>query len=342
MNTIDRIRELIAAEGPVSGQQLAERLGMTRQGVNRHLQRLLSERRVAKTGSTRNARYRLVQEDEAGVVSPPHFRREYSTTGLAEDRVFEEVDLFLALKRGLSRGAYEIYRYALTEMVNNAVDHSHAERCTVTAFVDDYRASFLVSDRGIGIFRSIADRFELRDEAQAVIELSKGKRTTMPERHSGEGVFFTSKSADRLEIQSHRVRLVFDNEKSDLYVEKTRTHSGTTVSFELRRHSRRSLAKVFDHYASEDFAFRFQRTNVQIRLINTHYSSRSEAKRLTAGLEKFRLIELDFSGVSGIGQGFADELFRVFAGFHPEIRLEVQNANEIVARMIAHARGIDG
>jgi hypothetical protein len=48
-------------------------------------------------------------------------------------------------------------------------------------------------------------------------------------------------------------------------------------------------------------------------------------------------VELDFAGVSDIGQAFADELFRVFAGAHPAIRITPVNAEPAVARMIQRA-----
>ena len=39
-----------------------------------------------------------------------------------------------------------------------------------------------------------------------------------------------------------------------------------------------------------------------------------------------------------MGQGFADEVFRVFQNMHPEIKLTVVNANAAVEGMIQHVR----
>ena len=39
-----------------------------------------------------------------------------------------------------------------------------------------------------------------------------------------------------------------------------------------------------------------------------------------------------------MGQGFADEIFRVFQNRHPDIVLTVNNANEEVAGMIQHVK----
>ena len=81
-------------------------------------------------------------------------------------------------------------------------------------------------------------------------------------------------------------------------------------------------------------------TRISIRL-STHGTalvSRSEAGRLVEGLEKFSHVTLDFSGVEVVGQGFCDEVFRVFARAHPEIALEPVGMNEPVAFMVARAR----
>ena len=72
--------------------------------------------------------------------------------------------------------------------------------------------------------------------------------------------------------------------------------------------------------------------------LSSGFVSRSEARRLLAGLDRFKAVELDFSGVSSIGQGFADEVFRVFAAAQPEIDVVAESANDVVDAMIQHVR----
>ena len=72
------------------------------------------------------------------------------------------------------------------------------------------------------LFQSIFKKFDLPDENAAVGELIKGKTTTMAEKHSGEGIFFTSKAADQLSLRSHKINLIFDNSKKDVFVEQKR------------------------------------------------------------------------------------------------------------------------
>ena len=89
---------------------------------------------------------------------------------------------------------------------------------------------------------------------------------------------------------------------------------------------------------TEDFEFVRTRTVVKLFAIGMRFVSRSEAKRLVRGLDRFREVVLDFSGVDGVGQAFADEVFRVWSGEHPEVRLVPESMSEPVAFMVERAR----
>jgi hypothetical protein len=73
-----------------------------------------------------------------------------------------------------------------------------------------------------------------------------------------------------------------------------------------------------------------------VRFAARDYVSRSEAKRLLARLDTFREVVLDFQGVRSIGQGFADEVFRVFAASHPHIALKRMNLDPALEAVIRH------
>jgi STAS-like domain of unknown function (DUF4325)/Putative addiction module component len=51
-------------------------------------------------------------------------------------------------------------------------------------------------------------------------------------------------------------------------------------------------------------------------------------------LERSEEVLLDFSGIESIGKAFADEIFRVYAANHREIKLIAYNVNEQVNPMI--------
>ena len=65
--------------------------------------------------------------------------------------------------------------------------------------------------------------------------------------------------------------------------------------------------------------------------------TRSQARRVAHRFERLKRVKLDFAGIAEIGQAFADELFRVFANAHPQIRITPINAEPAVAQMIKRA-----
>lgn len=253
-----------------------------------------------------------------------------------EDVVFADVALRLSLRSALSKAAYDVFAYAFTEMLNNAIEHSRAPTCAVEATLADREIHAVIRDPGVGVFASIAQRHRLSQEADAIGELLKGKATSIPERHAGEGIFFTSKACDSFALRSHGIELVFDARAKDAFVHIRRYLRGTEVSFSVSRAARRKLADVFSVYAPEDFDFRFERSLVTVRFYSKEFVARSEARRLLARLEQFREVILDFTGVKSIGQGFADEIFRVFAASHPGVTLKRVNVAPALEAVIRH------
>lgn len=62
--------------------------------------------------------------------------------------------------------------------------------------------------------------------------------------------------------------------------------------------------------------------------------SRSEARRMLADQASPGDLILDFTGVEMIGQGFADEVFRVWASTHPGVTLRPVAMNSSVELMV--------
>jgi len=333
MEMKEKILALIKEEKALSGVQLSESLGISRQAVNKHLKQLLQNGYLIKEGVTRGALYRIATSEKK---IPKKFKKSFSLEGLEEDKVFQQINMALNLARTISPKAFEIAKYAFTEMLNNAIDHSHSERCNVEVNVDEFNFQFMIRDYGIGIFFSIYDKFGLADENTAVGELIKGKTTTMQEKHTGEGIFFTSKAADKMFFRSGRIKLLFDNQKKDIFIEEMKTIRGTEVFFSVNKRSRKKLEDIFSIFAPEEFDYKFEKTRAMVKLFKKEYISRSEARRINHGLDKFKVIILDFKGVKIIGQGFADELFRIFMQNYPEIALEIENLKPSLQTIINH------
>jgi anti-sigma regulatory factor (Ser/Thr protein kinase) len=305
---------------------------VTRQAVSKHLQKLTGEGCLTETGHTRNRLYKLAPLSE--------WSRLYEIVpGLAEDVVWTD-DIRSALGQ-LPENVMNIWHHGFTEMFNNAVDHSAGKSIYVKISKTAASTEMILSDDGVGIFRKIQAALGLLDERHAILELSKGKLTTDPKRHSGEGIFFTSRMFDEFQILSGGAFFTHRHEGADDWLlERERSSVGTTVFMRINNHTSRTTKKVFDAYVSGD-DFDFTKTVVPVKLAlygNDKLISRSQAKRVLARVELFKTVVFDFSGVDSIGQAFSDEIFRVFANEHPEIKLLAIDTKSEVRRMIDRAR----
>jgi len=179
---------------------------------------------------------------------------------------------------------------------------------------------------------------KLKDEFEAIQDLLKGKQTTLPKEHTGEGIFFTSKVGNMLTIQSSRKKLIFNNALDDIFIKEAKKIIGTKVDFRIAVKSRRSLSGVFKEYSDKAFSFAKTETKVSLYKIDTDFISRSQARRIISGLDKFKKIVLAFKDVETIGQAFADEVFRVWQQLNPGIKIEYRNANKNIEFMIKRAK----
>lgn len=327
--------------GRVSLGAVAQRLGLSSSRV-----RQLANQGVLPATTTRGGHRRFdLAEVEAAwrehrqAAPPPYSRaiaprwhRRFALTDLAEDDVWTELRSSATelAERPLAR---QIAGYAVTEMVNNAIEHSGGDQVDVRLWIDDADIRVVIADNGVGVFERLRAGFDLEDEFAAIAELTKGKRTTDPTAHTGEGIFFTSKAVDLFVLESNGFRWTVDNERDDEAVGTSIVSEGTTVSMSLRLDTDRDLTSLFREF-TEDHDFVRTRPVIKLFEVGTEFVSRSEAKRLLSGLEQFREVELDFRGVESVGQGFVDEVFRVWARSHSDTELIPTHMNEAVQFMV--------
>ncbi len=233
------------------------------------------------------------------------------------------------------RNVREIWEYAFSEMFNNVIDHSHADEAYVRVIRDSLSTAVFLSDNGVGIFRKIQEHFGFDSLDEAIGELFKGKLTTDSANHSGEGIFFTSRLMDDFLILSDGKVFSIDKYDESILADMNGMVSGTCVYMSLSNSSNKKASEIFERYADVDSGF--TRTNIPLKNIyDSSPVSRSQAKRLCNRLDRFEEVTLDFDGLSWMGQGFAHQLFVVFALAHPEIRLNPVNMNEAVEQMYRH------
>lgn len=342
-------------------------LSVTPRMVLKHVSRLVAEGRLASTGRTKGRRYTagVVVADSnrpskpaiVPIVTVEDVRKRFVfpvSPALNEDDVWHfqfEPEL-----RDLAENVRRICQHGLTEMINNVVDHSGASRLDILLERSKGKINFEIDDDGIGAFEKIRAALGLTDYKEAALELYKGKFTTDPTKHSGEGIFFTSRAFDLFMLHANGcswTRLGADAIESGVPQREIeefrhgkkealpRAFKGTGASLSIDEKSPRRLKDVFDSASVDpgrDFAF--DKTSFPLAAAQTATGalvSRSQAKRVLARLENFKAVELDFAGVAEIGQAFADEIFRVFRLAHPGVALTRINAAPDVERMIRRA-----
>jgi anti-sigma regulatory factor (Ser/Thr protein kinase) len=313
----------------------SEAFGISRQSINKHLAALVKEGRLIASGQTKARVYAL---------GPNRYHSaQYSLEGLDEHMVHRRDFAFIF--DGLPDTVAEICHYGFTEMLNNAIDHSDGKHVTVHAWRDKKGVGIQITDNGEGIFKRIARLLGLPDPRESILELSKGKLTTDPDNHTGEGIFFTSRAFDHYHIDSGDLCFTHNDQIPDDYLlHNNYDKEGTTVHMDIAMDSTRDLGVIFDEYSGGPEEYRFERTVVPVRLAlyeGESLVSRSQAKRILNRVERFRHVILDFEGVDKIGQGFADEVFRVFNNSHPDVELIPVNTSALVDRMVARARSTE-
>lgn len=269
MITKEKILEIAKQKGKIGTTDLSKRFSVSRQYLNRLIKELVETGKLIKLGATRYAFYVLPEyAQKHKEIFPLRYRKTFKNISLEEHKVLDQVEQTFPLLKNLPENVRSIFTYAFSEMLNNAIEHSTSIRIGIEVSIQKKMLSFIVNDSGIGIFRNIMQ-----------------KRNLKSERH---------------------------------------------------------LNELFRQYTNltKDSDYGFDKTKIQVKLytIGSVHISRSQARRVLSGLEKFKIIVFDFDKVPVAGQAFADEIFRVFHNKHPHITLDAVNMNEGVKFMVERAR----
>jgi DNA-binding transcriptional ArsR family regulator len=341
-----RIAALLEGGRALSVSEIARRLKLTRPVVTRNLNALVREGRLDRDEGGRTVRYRIPAAPSSptptarGDGTPTDFHgvvRRYPRAVISEDRVWQEVSGLVPALATLPPAAGDIFKYAFTELLNNAIEHSGGKEVEVR--VEPASADTLVlevRDDGVGLFRNLRLRLGLESDQQALEKLAHGKLPPTRSGRIGSGLFFASKAGRRFEVESAGFRWLVDNRTDSSVTGSAPARAGTRVLFEGELQPRRTLGQLFAQHGERAA---FARSRVVVTLA-TGSISRSEAQQLMARLERFSTVVLDFKDVKEIGQPFADEVFRVWPSAHPGVILEPINMSPLVTFMVDHARRI--
>jgi anti-sigma regulatory factor (Ser/Thr protein kinase) len=309
------------------------RYRISRQAVSRQLRRLVREGALIPSGRTRARQYVVKVID--------HSKWTYAVNPAVEEHALWEQ--WIAPRMiDCASNVRSICHYGFTEMVNNVVDHSESTTLSVEYTRSPMTIRILVTDLGVGIFNKLQRDLGFERKQDAVFELCKGKLTTDTAKHTGEGIFFTSRMFDAFALVSDDQALVRQWGGRDWFLEASpEATKGTSVAMTLSTRTDREMSRVFDHYAGSTEDYGFAKTQVLVNLARSgseQLVSRSQARRILARYEQFKELMLDFTDVDMIGPAFADEIFRVFTAENPQVNVRWMSANAAVERMIRKAQ----
>lgn len=342
MKNSQKLLEIIEQKGKITSSELVGTLGVSRQYVNHVIAELIADQKVVKVGGTRNAFY--VSKEyvlKHPSILPTVLKKTYKNKDLEEHRVLMEIEEKFPRLAELPENLKSIFTFAFSEMFNNAIEHSCSKTIHIEVAIRNNTLSFVVEDSGIGVFKNIMKKKALMSEVEAIQDLLKGKTTTMPKSHSGEGIFFTSKSADMFILDSFGYQLTVTSKGPNIKTVLMQKR-GTRVIFEISVDSKLHLADVFKRYTNlaKGGDHGFDKTEIRVKLYTMGgvHISRSQARRILFGLDKFKIIVLDFEDVPVVGQAFADEIYRVFKNTHPTIEIKEENMSRGVQFMVERAK----
>lgn len=307
------------------------RFGLSRQAVLRHMKVLILDGKVEAYGKTRDRYYvlkPLVNELFEFDITP----------SLREDAVGRQC-IYPHLK-SFPENVRQICEYGFSQIINNTIAHSGGKIAKIRLMINEQTVSIRIRDDGReGVFAKVASHYGHDDSRCAALELAKGKVTTDIERHTGEGIFFVFRLFDAVTIRSNGIELRHTLPDGKwILTDSDRGSRGTTVSLQISRRGKQTVEDVMASFSTNGDTTSFDRTEVPVQLASLDSEtlvSRSQARRLLRGLEEFREVGVDFENVSGIGQPFADEIFRIFVNEQSRVALVVSNASPEVKAMIS-------
>jgi anti-sigma regulatory factor (Ser/Thr protein kinase) len=156
------------------------------------------------------------------------------------------------LHRVVPQNVVDICSYGFNEILNNVVDHSESDECFCYMDRDAVKVRFGISDEGVGIFEKIQKAFDLADRRHALLELSKGKLTTDASKHTGEGIFFTSRMMDNFSIGANELYYSKDRGEDGwlIGVKEQPDDKGTLVTMHVKIDAKHTAKDVFDEFST--------------------------------------------------------------------------------------------
>ncbi len=220
----------------------AAKFELSRQAVNKHLRNLVGEGALVETGSTRSKTFNLCAVQD--------WSKWYQPQGLEEDVVWtSDVNPQLRLPENATR----IWNYCVTEILNNAIDHSDAGSISIDIKKNATLTEISIYDTGVGSFKKIMDALGLPIKSLPCWSWPKAALQLILVDTRRQGIFFSSRMVDNFYIFSRGTFFSHDikMEHQDWLTHgESKSQSGTLVYMALTNHTARTTKKVFDEFST--------------------------------------------------------------------------------------------
>ena len=217
------------------------KFGLSRQAALRHMYVLITQGKVTAAGRTKDRTYTLnssVDKSFTLKISPL----------LQEDQIFhEKIAPYLG---NIEAGVKEIIEYGFSEVMNNIISHSEGQMCNIILLKNEGSISLMINDDGVGIFFKLTKHFSLGNNRHSILELSKGKLTTDPVNHTGDGLFFVSRLFDSFILDASGLAWRYNQNLNEWSVVPSKKNKGTSIFLEISNFSNRTLCQVMQDYSS--------------------------------------------------------------------------------------------
>ncbi len=272
---LSAVTQWITAAALEHGQGLPEhvmaRLGISRRSALALLNKLVTAQWLAREGKSRHLSF-----------VPGRLRQvvhRYALAGLQEDLPWQrDFAPHFSLPPAVARMA----QHAFSELLDNVIEHSGGTHVAVSMRTTALHLQLLVSDDGCGVFERIQQRFGIGDSTMAMLELSKGKLTSAPDRHGGHGLFFTSRLADVFDVHAnHRAFQCRGWDRHSWHPTKAVAREGTSIYIAINLDTPRTLDQVLQAHSRSAEGHGAESTCVPLPLTTgpqTRLVSRTQAK----------------------------------------------------------------
>jgi DNA-binding transcriptional ArsR family regulator len=306
-------------EGLSSGE-LASRLGISRQAAFSHLTALVEAGQAERIGRGRGTRYR----SRAAEGPVDELARTIWTRSVApEDSPWAEL-AERAPFDGMTADASRLLAGALERLLRGARERDPGKAVELAVFDLHDHVLLELTDTGEGFFDWARRRMATSSAVEARLLLSK---------HLGDqDLRWLTRAADDFEVESGELRWRVDNLRADQALGSLDTSRlGTRVRFCVDPLRPMNIDALKDQAGS---------AHALVRLFASAdaFPSRDQARSVMQGLEDCERVVLDFGGVREIGEGFAEEIFLLWAGIHPRVRLHPIRMRACVAEAILRVR----